>query len=251
MKYFQVSVTSVHSDKKPAELKMSVDEASNLGSNLINSIFVRRSTRLGQLFSFGSSSKTSVEASPPSIVLRGSLTSLTTIGSVPSPPAPSLASQCSYNQSSDTYSISPLDSISNQIDLSDLSAGAGGGHVKLYKSVSVRSSLKTLCDNMRMQILSRAFYGWLAYHRHLKTVRKHLVVLINESKCEANEEHTDQNAELINMCEAYLSQERKLDEKLWTLMTKSGQSFRKREMNFFHKVVYYNGIDSNMRKIVS
>ncbi|XP_053210334.1 small G protein signaling modulator 2-like isoform X3 [Panonychus citri] len=47
------------------------------------------------------------------------------------------------------------------------------------QSIPTDKSIKILCDTMKRQIISRAFYGWLAHCRHLRTVRTHLSGLVN------------------------------------------------------------------------
>ncbi|XP_045701082.1 small G protein signaling modulator 1 isoform X2 [Phyllostomus hastatus] len=95
-----------------------------------------------------------------------------------------------------------------------------------------RAPLKLLCDNMKYQILSRAFYGWLAYCRHLSTVRTHLSALVN---------HRIVSADLP--CDAG----RGLTAGIWEQYLRDSSSYEEQELL---RLVYYGGIQPEIRKAV-
>ncbi|XP_021562673.1 small G protein signaling modulator 1 isoform X3 [Carlito syrichta] len=95
-----------------------------------------------------------------------------------------------------------------------------------------RAPLKLLCDNMKYQILSRAFYGWLAYCRHLSTVRTHLSALVN---------HMIVSPDLP--CHAGQG----LTAGIWEKYLQDSTSYEEQELL---RLIYYGGIQSEIRKAV-
>ncbi|XP_026178506.1 small G protein signaling modulator 1 isoform X3 [Mastacembelus armatus] len=95
-----------------------------------------------------------------------------------------------------------------------------------------RAPLKLLCDNMKYQIISRAFYGWLAYCRHLSTVRIHLSALVN---------HTIVAPDVP--CDAYKG----LTTDMWQKFLQDCTAYEEQELL---RLVYFGGVDPSLRKEV-
>ncbi|CAK1541639.1 unnamed protein product [Leptosia nina] len=100
----------------------------------------------------------------------------------------------------------------------------------IHQAVEQAASIELVCSTMRRQIISRAFYGWLAYCRHLSTVRTHLSGLVNPN--------------IIPREDA----ERGLTEEMWrSMMDETGAIADKDEV---YRLVYYGGIQHDIRKEV-
>uniref|UniRef100_A0A3Q1FXG4 Small G protein signaling modulator 1-like n=1 Tax=Acanthochromis polyacanthus TaxID=80966 RepID=A0A3Q1FXG4_9TELE len=95
-----------------------------------------------------------------------------------------------------------------------------------------RAPLKLLCDTMKYQIISRAFYGWLAYCRHLSTVRTHLSALVNT---------TIVDPDVPGDARGGLSVE------VWAGFLKDSSAYEEKEI---HRLVYFGGVTPSLRKEV-
>ncbi|XP_071428194.1 small G protein signaling modulator 1 isoform X1 [Pithys albifrons albifrons] len=95
-----------------------------------------------------------------------------------------------------------------------------------------RAPLKLLCDNMKYQILSRAFYGWLAYCRHLSTVRTHLSALVN---------HDIVSPDIPCSASSGLTMD------IWQRYLQDSTSYEDQELL---RLIYYGGIQHELRKAV-
>ncbi|XP_027515987.1 small G protein signaling modulator 2 isoform X5 [Corapipo altera] len=95
-----------------------------------------------------------------------------------------------------------------------------------------RTPLKMLCESMKRQIISRAFYGWLAHCRHLSTVRTHLSALVNHSIVPPD-----------RPCSATGG----LTKEVWSKYQKDKKNYKELELL---RRVYYGGVQHEIRKEV-
>ncbi|KAI4877011.1 hypothetical protein NFI96_007101, partial [Prochilodus magdalenae] len=95
-----------------------------------------------------------------------------------------------------------------------------------------RAPLKLLCDNMKNQIISRAFYGWLAYCRHLSTVRIHLSALVNHTIVEPDAPS--------DACGG-------LTAEVWNKFLQDCSAYDEKELL---RLVYFGGVEPSLRKEV-
>ncbi|KAM8854033.1 small G protein signaling modulator 2 isoform 4-T4 [Synchiropus picturatus] len=103
----------------------------------------------------------------------------------------------------------------------------------LHESADIHTvPLKMLCQNMKRQIVSRAFYGWLAYCRHLSTVRTHLSALVNHNIVPPD-----------RPCEASGG----LSKEVWSKYQKDCKNYKELELL---RLVYYGGVQHCIRKEV-
>ncbi|VDO92333.1 unnamed protein product [Heligmosomoides polygyrus] len=86
-----------------------------------------------------------------------------------------------------------------------LHSAYSGSHVPVKYVMSAKAVVFSLqidraCQSMRHQILARAFFGWLSYCRHLRTVRKHLLYLVDTKEMSGEEEAMPVDEEFWKRC---------------------------------------------------
>ncbi|XP_059169262.1 small G protein signaling modulator 1-like [Physella acuta] len=92
--------------------------------------------------------------------------------------------------------------------------------------------IKQLCDIMTKQIISRAFYGWLAHCRHLKTVRTHLSGLVYHS---------------VVSEDSPVDAKKGLTSEMWGQLCQDGIVTNSAEV---YRLVYFGGVAHELRKQV-
>ncbi|XP_036989637.2 small G protein signaling modulator 2 isoform X8 [Artibeus jamaicensis] len=95
-----------------------------------------------------------------------------------------------------------------------------------------RLPLRLLCESMKRQIVSRAFYGWLAHCRHLSTVRTHLSALVHHNIIPPARPPGASGG---------------LTKDVWSKYQKDEKNYKELELL---RQVYYGGVEHEIRKDV-
>ncbi|XP_006863305.1 PREDICTED: small G protein signaling modulator 2 isoform X2 [Chrysochloris asiatica] len=95
-----------------------------------------------------------------------------------------------------------------------------------------RLPLRLLCESMKRQIVSRAFYGWLAYCRHLSTVRTHLSALVHHNIIPPDRPPGASGG---------------LTKDVWSKYQKDKKNYKELELL---RQVYYGGVEHEIRRDV-
>uniref|UniRef100_A0A8C8Z5K2 Small G protein signaling modulator 2 n=1 Tax=Prolemur simus TaxID=1328070 RepID=A0A8C8Z5K2_PROSS len=108
------------------------------------------------------------------------------------------------------------------------------GHRPLHSEPGCfhRLPLRLLCESMKRQIVSRAFYGWLAYCRHLSTVRTHLSALVHHNIIPPDRPPGASGG---------------LTKDVWSKYQKDKKNYKELELL---RQVYYGGVEHEIRKDV-
>nr|XP_021526998.1 small G protein signaling modulator 2 isoform X3 [Aotus nancymaae] len=134
----------------------------------------------------------------------------------PSPPAWHLAALCSQG--------SPC--------LSCFSSSSLYATPSRCSCIPDRLPLRLLCESMKRQIVSRAFYGWLAHCRHLNTVRTHLSALVHHSIIPPDRPPGASGG---------------LTKDVWSKYQKDKKNYKELELL---RQVYYGGVEHEIRRDV-
>ncbi|XP_023234264.1 small G protein signaling modulator 2-like [Centruroides sculpturatus] len=136
-------------------------------------------------------------------------------------------------------SIKQLSSSSSSSTSSSKSFPEGNGltldrtkrFIQKQDNVATDQSIQILCDTMKRQIISRAFYGWLAHCRHLCTVRTHLSGLVNSVIISPDEP-----------CDATIG----LTAEIWNAMNCN----KDMDIMEMYRLTYFGGVEHKIRKEV-
>nr|CAD7606983.1 unnamed protein product [Timema genevievae] len=141
-------------------------------------------------------------------------------------------STASSTSSSKSLSVDPSTGSGNDLPDSPCASPRQAASNHVVPKLTTGDSIQLVCDTMKRQIISRAFYGWLAYCRHLTTVRTHLSGLVNQNMVAIDDPKDASQG---------------LSKSVWLELNDGGKINDKEEV---FRLTYYGGVCHEIRKEV-